>query len=133
VHVRNDECELLTDAWIDLQLPDLGISCSAPPHLQPLSFREGERRGLMLTSAPDAWRQALVLIRGPAIGGATAAWQAEAQRLADAPDWSGAVEAGPYPIAVDGVSGLEGWLRFRDARGEALVGLLWVGEAGESG
>jgi hypothetical protein len=130
--VDEDERALATEAWIDLHVPDFGIRARVPPGLHPLLSRDRNRRSLMLTSAPDDWRQALVFTRVPGIGGETAvAWRAEAKRLTSAPDRISAVETGPSQAGIDGVRGHEGWLRFRDADGDDLSGLLWVGQAAE--
>jgi hypothetical protein len=124
--IGETEIEAVTEAWVELRVPDLGVRARIPPFLHPLPFHEGERHGLFLSSGRGDWRQALALTRLP--GCAAGAWEAEARRLAETQGWLAAVAAGPEAAEIDGACGEEGWLRFRDPLGQDLVGLLWVGE-----
>lgn len=126
--IGHAELEAVTDAWIDLRVPDLGVCARIPPRLHPQPFHEGECRGIFLGSGHGDWRQALILARLPGHG--EWAWEAEARRLAETQGWQVGVEAGPEATKIDGACGEEGWLRFRDPLGQELVGLLWVGEVG---
>lgn len=129
-----DNQHLSGDGWVEHHWPDLGIRSSRlPPFLHSLPFREGDRCGLFLASDRDDPREFLALTRlpSPAGGEAVEEWRAEGERLTTAPDWIGAVVEAPSPVEVDGTSGQQGMLWFRDPRGQELTGLLWVGRVGD--
>jgi hypothetical protein len=126
----DEERDAGADAWIEHCWPDLSIRGRFPPFLYPIPFREGDRRGLFLASDRDDWREFVALSRLSGHMGeeTTEAWRTEAERLTTAPNWIGVIVVGPYPVEIDGVKGEQGWLRFRDPRGQELMGLLWVGK-----
>ena len=129
----NDERSAGDDGWVEHHWPDLGIRSRLPSFLHSIPFREGDRRGRFLASDRDDPQEFLALTRlpSPAGGGTAEGWQAEGERLTTAPDWTGGVVEAPFPVMVDGTSGRQGKLRFRDPRGQELMGLLWVGRVGD--